>query len=927
MYSQFAVGRWESSMPAVVHRPLEFRAVSEFLRSAAQQPSGLVIEGEPGIGKTTLWLSAVEQARDSGYRVFSARVGQAESVLAFAAVADLLRDVDAAVLAGLPDVQRVAVDRVLLRAISEDHPTDQRVVAAAFVSVFDRLAADSPVLIAVDDAQWLDRSSQDVVAFAARRFKCRVGLLLTERSDTDGGNAVAWLHLSRPDAIERVRVGPLSLGGLHALISARLGRSFPRPTMVQIAEISGGNPFFALELARAIDVGSSTAQSGLPGSLSELMRLRFGRLDTEARKLLLAAASVADPTVELLAQVTGVTAERAVALFDEAEAKGVIGIEGNAVRFAHPLLARSVYTDASPAERRAMHRSLAEAVILPELKARHMALAASSADPETLKALDAAADAARARGAPAAAAELVELAIGLGGDKPSRRIRAAEHHFKAGDSDRARALLESTLGELNPGLLRGIALNLMAGIRIYDDTFVDAAALLTRALDDAETNPGLLIQTLMSLAFAQGMSGQFDESLRNARDAVTHAEELGYPPLISRAHAMLVNTKFLFGHGVDEASLRRALELENPNVDMPIPFCASAVNALVMAWTGHLEEARAGMEAVRLRCIERGAENDMMAVTGYCTLIEMWRGNFADAAVLAKDTMERAEQVGGSRTIALTVRAAVAAYAGREHEARADAASALAIAHRCGSPRLAEWPTMSLGFLEVSLGRYGEALTTLRPMLDIFDELPGSEIMIATFVPDAVEAMIALGHHADAEPLIEALERNGRRLDRSWMLAVGARCRSMWLAAQRDITSAYRLAEDAMAEHARLPMPFERARTQLLLGQLQRRQRQKDAASNTFGEALRAFDTLGTPLWADRARAELARAKVAPTRDLALTPSERRVAELAASGMTNRDVAAALFISPKTVDANLARVYRKLGIKTRAELGRLIGDL
>src|SRR6185369_7625481 len=242
-------------MPAVVSRPLEFRAVTEFLRSVSQQPSGLVIEGEPGIGKTTLWLSALEEARGRGYQVFSARVGQAESVLAYAAVADLLRDIDDSVLAELSDVQRVAVDRVLLRASSEDHTTDQHVVAAAFAAVFDRLVTDSPVLIAIDDLQWLDRSSKDVLAFAARRFKARVGLLLTERSDADGGSAVTWLKVSRPDHIERVRVGPLSLGGLHTLVSARLERSFPRPTMVRIAEISGGNPFFALELARAIDAG------------------------------------------------------------------------------------------------------------------------------------------------------------------------------------------------------------------------------------------------------------------------------------------------------------------------------------------------------------------------------------------------------------------------------------------------------------------------------------------------------------------------------------------------------------------------------------------------------------------------------------------------------------------------------------------------
>ena len=233
---------------------------------------------------------------------------------------------------------------------------------------------------------------------------------------------------------------------------------------------------------------------------------------------------------------------------------------------------------------------------------------------------------------------------------------------------------------------------------------------------------------------------------------------------------------------------------------------------------------------------------------------------------------------------------------------------------------------MALGFLEVSLGNYAEALRTLQPLLSAFEATPGSEIMTASYIPDAVEAMVALGRHADAEPLITALESNGRRLDRPWMLAIGARCRSMWLAANGDVDAASLMAEHAMREHDRLPMPFERARTQLLLGQLQRRRRQKDSATTTLREALQAFADMGTALWADRARGELARTKVAPTRDHTLTPSELRVAELAASGMTNRDVAAALFISPKTVEANLARIYRKLSINSRAELGRIVGD-
>src|SRR5690242_16808847 len=318
-------------MPGVVSRPLEIRAVADFLQSAARQPSALVIDGEPGIGKTTLWLSAIEQARDLGFRVFSARVGQAESVLAYAAAADLLRDVDDGILDELPDIQRLAVDRVLLRASGQDHATDQGAVVAAFAAAFDRIAAESPVLIAIDDVQWLDRSSQDVVAFAARRFTGPVGLLFTERSDSGAANTESWLHLHRPDGFERLRVGPLSLGALHVLITDRLGRTFPRPTMVHIAEISGGNPFFALELARAFEVSPSKSRTRLPGSLAELMRLRIGRLNRDARKLLLAAASASTPTVELLAEVTGLPIEA----LSEAEAKGIVAIDADVVRFSH----------------------------------------------------------------------------------------------------------------------------------------------------------------------------------------------------------------------------------------------------------------------------------------------------------------------------------------------------------------------------------------------------------------------------------------------------------------------------------------------------------------------------------------------------------------------------------------------------------------
>lgn len=913
----------------VVSRSAEFRAIAEFLGSTDVRPTGLLMHGDPGIGKTTLWLVALEQARARGFRVLSARAWEAESVMAYGTVADLVRDVPADVLAGLPDVQRVALDRVLLRDVAGGPATDQHVVAAAVLAVIETLACDTPVVVGIDDVQWLDSSSQAVVAFVARRLRGRAGLLATERSEPERDRVLSWLQLGTPDGIRRVRIGPMSLGGLHELFSARLGRSFPRPTMVQIAEVSGGNPFYALELAHAIGSQSPSVQRELPRTLSDLVRMRVGDLNHDARDPLLAAACVADPTVEIVARATGASVERTTQLLEEAESKGILGIVGNRVRYSHPLLAHGVYIDASPARRRQVHRALSEVEVLPELKARHLALAASKTDPDLLKALDDAADAARARGAPAAAAELADLAISLGGGAPYRRMRAADHHLRAGDTEKAQAVLEPAMDELPKGTLRALALNLLAGIRIYDNTFTRAVDLLKSAVDDAQGNTAVLAHTLLMLSFAQANAGEYDESLRDARRAVTLAEGIGHPTLISQALANCVTVEALCGHGVDEPSLVRALELEDRDGDIPIPFRATATAAQVLGWCGRLDEANTHIISLHRRCTERGTDSDMMFVVVHHTLIDIWRGSFTEAAQVAEDAMERAQQLGGDHPLAIagSVRALVAAYTGREADARAYATAALESARRCGSPGIEHWPHMIVGFLEVSLGNHAAALSALQSPLSRFGAVPpGTELLTAWYVADAAEAMVALGRVDEAEPVIEAVERNGRILDRSWMLAIGARCRGMILAAQGDLEAAERSARQAINEHDRLPMPFERARTQLLLGQLQRRQRRKHAAAETLGEAVKVFEELGSPLWAARARAELARTNVAPSRDLELTPSQRRVAELAASGMTNRDVAAKLFVSAKTVEANLTQVYRKLGIHSRAELGRLMGD-
>jgi tetratricopeptide (TPR) repeat protein len=858
----------------MVSRPSEEEALSEFLDSASSTPSALLFDGEAGIGKTTVWLAGLGQARDRGFQVLSARVAHAQPVLAYASLADLLDDVDPAAWADLPDPQRIAVDRVLLR--EQEPVTNPRVVAAAFLSVADRLTDDGPVLLAVDDLQWIDPSSAHVIAFAARRLSGPVGLLGTVRTEPDSGGAASWLQLPRPDAIHRITVRPLPSRALHTVVRDELGHSIPRAAMARLQQISAGNPFYAIELARALVEG---ADEILPDTLAEVVRARLGSLDPAVRDVLLAAACLATPTVELVGAAAATDRDRLIELLEAAERNGIVAIEGNRIRFTHPLLAGGVYTDASPARRRLMHRRLAGVVDELELRARHLALASTTGDREALEALDDAAASARARGAPAAAAELLELATALGGDTPERRVRLARHCFDGGDPGRARALLERAIAEMQPGPRRAEALHSLAIVRFIGDGYLDASKLLQRALTEDEPEHAMRVRILTALAHALFNTGEPDAAWRCAVEAVTHAERLGAPGLLSLALGVRAMLRFLRGNGIDEPDLQRALELENHESFTPTVLKPSVVHALIMGWTGELDRSYRRMQAIGRRCVEKGEEGELILLGFQVVLNRIWRGDFGEAARVTGRTTELAGQLGGDlpATLSLVLQAWLAVYGGREDDARPAVADAVDASRRSGTGWHEEWSLTALGFLEVSLGNYDAALNALEPLLSRCGSSPNpTEIVSASFLPDAVEALTELGRADEAEPLVDALERNGRRLDRAWMLAVGARCRAMVLAARGEVNGAVKNAQRALTEHDRLPMPFERARTQLLLGQLMRRE--GSAATAILREALFVFEELGAPLWANRARAELAGAKARPRGRL--TPAEQRGAEL-----------------------------------------------
>ena len=910
----------------LVGRQAELRVIADFLGALGQSSGALLLEGAAGVGKSALWRSAVDLARERGMCVLVARPTGSDSGLTLSALADLLSSVPATVLDSLPPRQREAIDVALLRAFEPSRSTDPRALGAAFLSILERLRAEGAVLLAVDDAQWVDVSSRSAISYAMRRIGRGGGLIATVRDDPAAGPQ-AWLQSGDADSDRRLAVGPLGSAALHDMLRDRLGTAYPRPTMSRIAEASGGNPLHALELARYLaDRDPGERPVPFPPNLRRLVNARIDALSPAVRQTLLTVSAMANPTVDAVARVV-TDAGGAPGALDhllEAEAAGILTLDGPRIEFTHPLLRTGVYATATSGQRRDAHRHLAASVVDPEEHARHRALSSIGLDADVLLDLDRAADLARRRGAPASAAELLDLSIRLGGDTPDRRLRLARHLFDAGDPHRARRTAEEVVAALPAGSPRALALHLLAIIRLHDDSYVDAAALLDRALAEPGVEPRLRVRVSVDRLFVLVNLGRIPDALELTAQTLSDAESADDSALLGEALAEAVMVRFLSGLGLDEALLTRALHLEDPESTSAIMVRPSLIAGLVRAWTGHLDEALGILSGLRRQAIERGAESDLMFMAFHHVLVECWRGSLAEARSLAEDTAERARQLGTDipLAIALCCESAVAAYAGEPVRCRRSATEALAIFERGGSLAVRVWPLVTLGFVEVSRGDFPAALQVLGPLIEAAPAMGYGEPTAAPFAPDAAEALIAVGEYDDAQALVAGLLENGRRLDRAWALALGSRCEALLLAARGDLPGALDATARALLQHERLPIPLERGRTLLVRGRLLRRSHQRRAAGEEIERALAIFESLPSPLWSDRARAELARNQApAPDGDV-LTPTERRVADLAGSGLTNREVARALFISPKTVEVNLARVYRKLGIRSRAELGR-----
>ena len=917
----------------VVGRESEIDSVHDFLEAVPGGPIALLIEGEIGIGKTTLWREGIAEAGERGLQVLTSRPVEAEIALPFAALGDLLGDVPDAALGRLPDPQREALEVALLRAGTKPGGLQRRAVALGVLGAIRVLAEDTPLVLAIDDVQWLDPPSADALAFAARRLRDEpIGFLLARRAEASEESRVELETALDSDRLTRLVIGPLDIRSLDRLLRAQLGRQFLRPALVELQRVSGGNPFFALELGRALltrDVSPAPGEPlPVPATLNELVRERLAGIPTAAREAALVVSALSRPTVELVAAAAG--GGGGAAALEKAAAAGVLEVADGRVRFSHPLLASVVYAQTPPARRRELHARLAEIVDDPDEQALHLALAASGPDAQVAATVEDAARRARARGAPQAAAELWDRARMLtppdDADAWRRTIEAGECHLEAGDTDRARLLLEEVVARLPPGRERAFALTRLAWVRGFGHGWTVSVDLFRDALAEIGDDPAARIEIERGLAWSIHVTGNVAAAEAHARAALELAERLEEPGVLASALADMAFFQTIRGRGIPTALIERALELEDPEDEWRSilgRIRPAWVHGMLLEWAGDLDAARSTLTALRDTVLARGDEHILGQVAFHLGRVECLAGNWELASHYAAECFEITVQTAQEdlRSFALSTRARVDAHLGRVAETRAATDEGLPLALALGVvPAHLEMLAIR-GFLEYSLGEAREAHRFLGPLPRAVAEAGFGEPALFRFHGDAIETLLALGEHDAATALLAELEEQARATGRVWALTIASRCRALLSAAAGDSDAAYASLDRALELHEQLQEPFERGRTLLVRGTLQRRNRKKRPARESLTQALAVFDELGARLWSERARAELRRiGGRAPATPGVLTPTEERVAALVAAGRTYREVADALFISPKTVQWNLSKIYRKLGVRSRAEL-------
>ena len=792
---------------------------------------------------------------------------------------------------------------------------DPRALGLAVRSSLQLLAEDERILVAIDDVQWLDDSSARALAFALRRLGAADILFLFARRLEDGARPSALEPALGTENVLRLPVGPLSVGALHRFLRDRLERPFARQTLLRIHERSGGNPFFAVELARVLDADLDPLQPlPVPETLEELVRARISGLPASTREAL-ALASAIGTTSQALLQRAGVSADA----LEPAVASRVIERENGTIRFSHPLLSSVLYRDLGE-ERRIVHARIASVVEDPLLHARHLALSRDTPDAGIAGVLDDAATLAADRGASWVAAELAEQALRLTppdrrDERRQRALAAARAHRVAGEWTHARAIAAALIGDPEIGELRAEVLILLAELESTDR----AAGLLEEALRAAASRPALQSVIHCRLAWATRFRKGYARALEHADAALELADRLDDDVLRARARAV----QFVLGWIVGDGHARlpwHAHDFAAAIGGNQLVQEATLAAANTLAPASRRAEARSLFEREQREWQQRDEPRSARAIWGLAW-VELWAGRWELAADHAARARDISSQYGLEVSQDLLPLAVIAVHRGRLELAREHAEYALELARE----QYGLHPPQLLAVMGLAALWSGDA--SAAEWLDKADRqaaaLDWGEPSVRWWSADYVELLLELGRADDAVRVLDAWEADAERVGREWVLAHATRCRGLVAAAEGRVEQAASLLQQAVARHEEVGDPFGQARALLALGIVRRRARQKRAAREAIQAALEGFEQLGAAVFVAKARDELGSIGGRKRED-GLTAAERRVAALVAEGRTNREVAAALFLGERTVASHLTHIYAKLGIRSRTELARKV---
>ena len=903
-------------------REAERSRIGELLDGARQSRSAvLVISGEPGVGKSALLEDARDHATDM--RVLSGTGVESEAHLPFAALHQIVRPV-LGHIEDLPKPQAAALRGAL--GLAAGGSDDRFLVSLAALSLLADAAESRPLVCLVDDAQWLDDASADALVFVARRLEVEGIVMLF-------GAREGELRRFEAPGLPELRLGGLDSPAAAALIDRQAGAALSSEIRDRLIVETGGNPLALLELSSTLSEAQLSGAEALVAPLPVTARVeraflaRVDRLSPASQTLLLVAA--ADDTGEL-ATVLRAAAQLGAAAdaLDAAEAAGLVHVRGTRLELRHPLVRSAVYQAAPLSKRQAAHRALASVLdseVDADRRAWHRAAASVEPDPSVGEELEQAAQRARRRSGFAAASLAFERAASLTADEQDRARRltaAAESAWLAGRVERTLMLLQAARPLVSEPIQRADIDRFLGLIEMTRGVPADACRLLLRsATEVAPIDAERALQLLNLAGLAAAYAGDKEAAVAIAE--VARGLSVEESPFLRMLAQLLIGLgAHAQGDFADAAPrLRLALDLaeelnDDANSEQPVALLFAGRAALYL---GDDQAALRTHQEAAARARASGALSIVTQILARLATAEVWAGRWPSAAANAREGIQLAREIGQHDVVAqqLVMLALIAALRGSEDECRSLAAESRELASARGLGIVAEIAHWALTLLELGLGQAEEAFRRSREI--------STTMVVFWGALDRIEAAIRAGERETARAWLDAFEPWAESSGAPWNRAVVLHCRALL---SNDESETERLFLAALDAHADAARPFEHARSQLAYGEFLRRAGRRVQAREHLRAALDRFDGLGATLWAERARAELrASGQTARKRDPStqdeLTAHELQIARFVAEGLANREVAARLFLSPRTIDFHLRNVYRKLGISSRTALASL----